>query len=306
MNSGALSLAATAGLPALSPNDITQLTDAELWQQLQAHRLKQPHGLISEILLKNALDHLDAAASVASLSKDAKEKPSESQGSADTQLDTQAPAQRLGTSSPPQVPPKELAPRTPEKEKPIAPMTPSKPTPSIFAPETIHASPPPASQAHCRTPNTKAKSKAVPESPKPEHLSHMALSLRKKHKDLTDEDVVSQVPLTTDKAAPQPVLGKAQLSDQAIRMRSQRIFKRRANGSLKVTEEIWKEWHQRGSRRALLEEIFLQCGYDPATFVSEVEVIRAEMLENEVIIEGEYASSETMRSWGFSELFTCN
>ena len=43
-----------------------------------------------------------------------------------------------------------------------------------------------------------------------------------------------------------------------------------------------------------------------ATFISEVEVIRAEMLENEVVIEGEYASSETMRSWGFSELFICN
>ena len=38
-----------------------------------------------------------------------------------------------------------------------------------------------------------------------------------------------------------------------------------------------------------------------ATFISEVEVIRSEMLESEVVVEGEYASVETMRSWGFSE-----
>ena len=42
-----------------------------------------------------------------------------------------------------------------------------------------------------------------------------------------------------------------------------------------------------------------------AVFVSEVEVLRSEMLESEVVIEGEYASTETMRSWGFSELSIC-
>ena len=51
---------------------------------------------------------------------------------------------------------------------------------------------------------------------------------------------------------------------------------------------------------------FLLSTQPKATFISEVEVIRAEMLEKEVVIEGEYASSETMRSWGFTELSICN
>ena len=196
------------------------------------------------------------------MSKDAKEKESESLGSSDTLLDTQAPPQQLETSSPPQAPPAELGPKTPRKEKQSAPVTPSKPTPSIFAPETIHESSPPAPEAKCRT-NAKPRSIPLPDSPKPEHLSQMALSLRKKTKPLTDDDVASQVPLITDTKAPKPELGKAQLTDQAIRMRSQRIFKRRTNGTAKVSEEIWKEWHDRGSRRTMLEEIFLQVGYDP-------------------------------------------
>ena len=40
------------------------------------------------------------------------------------------------------------------------------------------------------------------------------------------------------------------------------------------------------------------------TFISEVEFMRSEMLESEVVIEGEYASVQTMREWGFSEPFS--
>ena len=36
-------------------------------------------------------------------------------------------------------------------------------------------------------------------------------------------------------------------------------------------------------------------------FISEVELIREEMLENEVVIEGEFATVATMETWGFSE-----
>eukprot|EP00439_Symbiodinium_sp_Y106_P043222 s2918_g5.t1 len=141
-----------------------------------------------------------------------------------------------------------------------------------------------------RSPNTK-----TPRSPNSKDISALAKSVRKTPKKhaLTDAQVEAAVPDLHGESAPKPELGKAQISEQTVRMRSQRIFRRRTNGSLKVSEEIFNEWHARGARRDMLEEIFLQ-----ATFISEVEVIRAEMLENEVVIEGEYASSETMRSWG--------
>ena len=38
-----------------------------------------------------------------------------------------------------------------------------------------------------------------------------------------------------------------------------------------------------------------------ATFIAEVEVIRSEMLEHEVTVEGEFASEALMYEWGFSE-----
>ena len=37
------------------------------------------------------------------------------------------------------------------------------------------------------------------------------------------------------------------------------------------------------------------------TFISEVEIIRSEMESQEVVVEGEYASEQTMTEWGFSE-----
>ncbi|CAE7894099.1 unnamed protein product, partial [Symbiodinium necroappetens] len=99
-----------------------------------------------------------------------------------------------------------------------------------------------------------------------------------------------------DPTALKPVVGEPQLSHKAIEMRSQRMFKRRANGSLKVSEVVFKEWHEKGARRTLLETIFRQ-----ATFISEVDVMRQQMIESEVVIEGEFASVETMQEWGFTE-----
>ena len=43
------------------------------------------------------------------------------------------------------------------------------------------------------------------------------------------------------------------------------------------------------------------CVASQATFISEVEAIRSEMLESEVVVEGEFASFATMVEWGFSE-----
>ena len=72
------------------------------------------------------------------------------------------------------------------------------------------------------------------------------------------------IPSLDDRKAPKPILGAPQLSKHAIRMRAQRIFKRRVDGKAKVSEQIFQEWHEKGARRQLLERIFLQVGYDPA------------------------------------------
>ena len=71
------------------------------------------------------------------------------------------------------------------------------------------------------------------------------------------------VPSLQDTKAPRPKLGTPTLSPDAIRSRSKRIFTPRANGSLKVSREIFDEWHRKGQERKNLEMIFQQCGYDP-------------------------------------------
>ena len=43
------------------------------------------------------------------------------------------------------------------------------------------------------------------------------------------------------------------------------------------------------------------CGKE--TFIAEVEVLREEMRETEVVVEGEFATEAQMAEWGFSEYF---
>ena len=85
----------------------------------------------------------------------------------------------------------------------------------------------------------------------------------KKNESVNDQDL--EMPRLDDQTAARPTVGSPTLSKAAIRMRSQRIFSRRANGELKVSETIWTEWHQRGARRTMLESIFQQCGFDPVS-----------------------------------------
>ena len=72
-------------------------------------------------------------------------------------------------------------------------------------------------------------------------------------------------PSLTDKQAARPAPGECTLSPEALRSRTKRIFTPRANGTLKVSPEVFKDWHKgRGSKeRRSLELIFQQCGYDP-------------------------------------------
>ena len=97
-------------------------------------------------------------------------------------------------------------------------------------------------------------------------LSPLAKSIKKPTPKKTpiNEDELD-VPEKDDPNAQRPALGELHITDQAIRMRTQRIFKRHANGTLKVSETVFAEWHERGSRRKLLEQFFHQCGYDPVS-----------------------------------------
>ena len=66
-----------------------------------------------------------------------------------------------------------------------------------------------------------------------------------------------------DATAPKFDVGDHHLSPNAIKQRSKRIFTRRVDGSLKVSEKIYGEWKSKGPARKTLEQIFKQCGYDP-------------------------------------------
>lgn len=80
-----------------------------------------------------------------------------------------------------------------------------------------------------------------------------------------NSDVLDEIPDIQDPLAPRFKVGEHHLSPEAIRSRSKRIFTPRANGSKKVSEEIWNDWKAGGNRKKLLEEIFKRCGYDPET-----------------------------------------
>ena len=74
-----------------------------------------------------------------------------------------------------------------------------------------------------------------------------------------DED---EIPELGDKTAPKFDVGEDQLSPNAIRQRAKRIFTPRVDGSLKVSETIFREWKSKGQPRKNLEQIFKSVGYD--------------------------------------------
>ena len=80
-----------------------------------------------------------------------------------------------------------------------------------------------------------------------------------------DDDDFKDVPDIEDQSAPKPRVGEHHITPNAIRCRTRRIFTRKVDGSAKISESIFAEWHQGGKPRKTLEEIFKQCGYDPDT-----------------------------------------
>ena len=93
---------------------------------------------------------------------------------------------------------------------------------------------------------TVGKQPLIPEMPEHEH----------------DDSLWEDIPDMSDALAPKPQLGENSLSRDAIRSRAKRIFTPRADGSRKVSDEIWQDWHSKGPKKKLLEDIFRQCGYD--------------------------------------------
>lgn len=74
---------------------------------------------------------------------------------------------------------------------------------------------------------------------------------------------VTDVPDIADKTAPRFRKGQHHITPNAIRCRARRIFTPRANGTYKVSDDIYNEWHGKGQPRKNLEDIFRSCGYDP-------------------------------------------
>ncbi|CAK9072318.1 Uncharacterized protein SCF082_LOCUS35590 [Durusdinium trenchii] len=112
---------------------------------------------------------------------------------------------------------------------------------------------------------------------------------------------VTDVPDIADKTAPRFRKGQHHITPNAIRCRARRIFTPRANGTYKVSDDIYNEWHGKGQPRKNLEDIFRSCGYDPESFVCEVEVLRREMQSTEFHIEAEFLTTNEMIEKGLSE-----
>ena len=143
----------------------------------------------------------------------------------------------------------DAAPKTPRKKTSIfdAIQTPEAPKSAALPAAASRPGPVTALAVQAKAPQPKAKAPIVPRK----------VTVKEAQQDTAD------IPDLQDTQAPKPELGQHTLSPQAIRMRTQRLFKRRANGGLKVSEHVFKEWHERGARRNMLETIFQQCGYCP-------------------------------------------
>lgn len=76
------------------------------------------------------------------------------------------------------------------------------------------------------------------------------------------------IPAYGDQNAPQFDKEEHHLSDNAIRCRARRIFTPRVDGSKKVSDTIYQEWHSKGKAKKDLQQIFKRCGYDPESFLN--------------------------------------
>ncbi|CAL1127598.1 unnamed protein product [Cladocopium goreaui] len=101
----------------------------------------------------------------------------------------------------------------------------------------------------------------------------------------------------------EPTPGVLRLSENAINLRVRRVLQPNCKGEFKVSESIRKMYtDKRGGGKDKLLQIFQSCGFDPETFVQECEVLAEDLVSNELRIEGEFVSEETMlNEWGWTQ-----
>ena len=106
-----------------------------------------------------------------------------------------------------------------------------------------------------------------------------------------------------DPGALTPIAGEIRISQAAIDQRMRRIMTPNGKtGEYKVSDEIVKMYKDKKGGKAKLEKLFQSVGFDPQSFITEVELFREDLLSNELIIEGEYVSEATMRDeWNWKE-----
>ncbi|CAE7223040.1 unnamed protein product [Symbiodinium sp. CCMP2592] len=109
------------------------------------------------------------------------------------------------------------------------------------------------------------------------------------------------IPNLDDFDAPRPSPEEPSLSAGAIDRRMRRVFTIKASGEYKVCSKFVDMWKKKGSSRETLGKIFASCGYSAEAFVTQLEEIEESFEEDELLIEGEYASEEAMEEWGWSE-----
>jgi len=158
------------------------------------------------------------------------------------------------------------------------------------------------------TPSSEARSAEPPIPPADSPSKGPGLASEEESESEQDTPIVSErtetsVPNINDPKARRPVAGELQISASAIRGRMYRIMKPTLNGKFKVSQSILDDWAKpAGTKERLrLSQIFQMCGYCPDTFVQECEVLRTELQESEVVIEGEYCSKKTLlEEWKWS------
>ena len=168
--------------------------------------------------------------------------------------------QDLRSDRPQPTPARSLKPQQSKVEQPASEDV-SK-SPDVIQPIDLDSDESPKAATVRYSPTTPAKSGPSPSSVAQEEPEENPTDIGI-FTDFKDTDTDSEIPEYGNMNAPKYEKYEHHLSENAIRCRARRIFTPRVDGSKKVSETVFKEWHSKGQPRKNLEQIFKQCGYDP-------------------------------------------